>query len=385
MKVGAGSARLPVPLGTELGGYADRIGGVTGTLDELEVWCVRLGELTLVVADLVCANADLAAAVADAVGEPTWTMATHTHAGPDQNCGPGDRATPAHWLSAVPVAAAEAAERATSTNTILSWHTGPIRDVGAVRAQAGAEPSVPVDVLAARSADGRLLGALVVLPVHSTVLPASNTRVSADLAGAVRRALADRLDGAWVVVATGCAGDISTRATRKAQTPDECARLGEVAAAQIAEIIQRPPLETEADNPTLHACTRTLRLPVRPVETPELPPDDDRIAHTFRQGAAIAKERLARHPDGVAELAVSVARLGAIRLAGLGAEPYLSVRSELPAVVFGYTNGYAGYLPDEPAFTGLSYEVLSSPFRPDAAACAVRAITEMFDAEDDDD
>jgi len=225
----------------------------------------------------------------------------------------------------------------------------------------------------------------VVMPVHPTVLPATSTLVSADLAGAVRRALADRLDGAWVAVATGCAGDISTRATRRAQTPEECARLGEVAAAQIVDVIARTPACTEAGNPPLRASTRTLRLPVRPVETPELPPDADRIAHTFRQGAAIAQERLARHPDGVAELTVSAARLGAIRLAGLGAEPYLAVRSELPAVVFGYANGYAGYLPDEPAFTGLSYEVLSSPFQPDAAARAVRAITEMFDAEDDDD
>jgi len=349
------------------------------------VWCVRLGDLTLIVADLVCINADLAAAVAEAVGGPVWTLATHTHSGPDQNCGPGERATPALWLEAVPRAAAVAATRLETADAAVAWHSGQVHGVGAVRARHDAPPTVPVDVLAARSATGQLLGALVVLPVHPTVLPASNMLVSADLAGAVRRALAVRLDGSWVVVASGCAGDISTRATRRAQTPDECTRLGAVAAEQIVDVLNHEPLRIEPGDPPLRATTRTLRLPIRPVETPELPPDGDRVAHTYRQGAAIARERLARHPGGVAELTAAAARLGTIRLAAIGAEPYLAIRSALPAVVLAYANGYAGYLPNESAFAELSYEVLASPFRPDAAARVVRAINEMFDAEDSDD
>jgi hypothetical protein len=79
MKIGATSAPLTVPLGTALGGYVDRIGGATGTRDELQIWCVRLGEFTLVVADAVCVHGDLAAAVSTALGGPVWTLATHTH------------------------------------------------------------------------------------------------------------------------------------------------------------------------------------------------------------------------------------------------------------------------------------------------------------------
>lgn len=387
MRIGAASAPLAIPLGTAMGGYADRTGGATGTLDELQVSCVQLGGLTLVVADMVCAHADLAEAVAAAIGGgPVWTAATHTHSGPDLDCGPGVRATPPAWLAAIPQAAAVAAARITPVESTLAWHAGEVRDVGSVRARTDAPPSVPVDVLAARSRDGALHGVLVVLPVHPTVLPAANTDVSADLAGAVRRAVQQRLGPeAWVVVATGCAGDISTRATRRAQTADECARLGELAAAQILDILATDPIRVEAGDPAVRVETRALRLPVRPAESLEEPDSDDRIAYTFRQGLAVARERAARHPDGIATLRVGAAQLGTIRLAALGAEPYLAVRSMVDGVVLGYTNGYAGYLPDADAFTAPSYEVLSSPFRPDAAGLATRAINEMSEAEERDD
>jgi neutral ceramidase len=385
MRIGAAFAPLTVPPGTAMGGYADRTGGATGTLDELQVCCVRLGELTLVIADVVCAHRDLADAVATAVGGTVWTAATHTHSGPDLDCGPGVRTTPPAWRDAIAAAATRAASGISPVEATLAWHTGEVRGVGSVRARTDSAPSVPVDVLAARNSTG-LQGVLIVLPVHPTVLPASSTMVSADLAGAVRRAVERRLGPtAWVTVATGCAGDISTRATRQAQTPDECARLGELAAAQIVDVLATEPISVEPGDPPTRAQTRTLQLPVRPAESLDAPEGDDRIAHTFRQGLAVARERQARHPDGTAVLHVGAARLGAIRLAAIGAEPYLAVRNRVDGVVLGYTNGYAGYLPDAGAFETPSYEVLSSPFRPDAADRAAHVINEMFDAEESDD
>jgi len=386
MRIGAASAPLAVPLGTTLGGYADRTGGATGTLDELQVWCVRLGGLTLVVADVVCVHGDLADAVSTALGGgAVWTAATHTHSGPDLDCGPGIRATPVPWLAAIPAAAAEAAAGVVPVDAALTWHAGEVHGVGSVRARTDSAPSVPVDVLAARDGDA-LQGVVVVLPVHPTVLSASNTEVSADLAGAVRHAVQRRLGPAtWVVVTTGCAGDISTRATRQAQTSEECARLGQLAAAQILDVLATKPIRVERGDPPVRVRARTLRLPIRPDEAAETPPGDDRIAHTFRQGLAVARERMTRHPDGIAALRVETAQLGAIRLAAIGAEPYLAVRNMVDGVVLGYANGYAGYLPAAGAFETPSYEVLSSPFRPDAAGRATRAINEMFEAEDSDD
>src|SRR5262249_21172129 len=145
MRIGAASASLPVPLGTAMGGYADRVGGATGTLDELQVWCVRLGGLTLVVADVGGGHRELADVVAAAVGGgPVWTAARHTPSGPDLDCGPGTRTTPPAWRDAITAAATEAASRVVAVDATLAWHAGEIRGVGSVRASTGSAPSVPV-------------------------------------------------------------------------------------------------------------------------------------------------------------------------------------------------------------------------------------------------
>jgi hypothetical protein len=94
----------------------------------------------------------------------------------------------------------------------------------------------------------------------------------------------------------------------------------------------------------------------------------------------VARERRSRFPDGQAALSVAAAAIGPLRLIGLGAEPYLAVADlpARPAVVLGYANGYAGYLPDAAGFDRPTYESLSSPFRPDAAATAVHAADDLF-------
>jgi neutral ceramidase len=402
MKVGAAGRPFDVPAGTPLGGYADRTGTATGTLDPLEVNCVVVQSgpdvLVLAVVDLVCVHADLAAAIGEAVAgrlpvpaDEVWALATHTHSGPDVDCGTGDRSTPARWITAVAAAAADAAAAAFADRHegTIAWQRGVVRDVGAVRSVADAHPAVPVDVLTVHR-DGRLLGAMVVLPVHPTVLSADNLDVSGDLAAAVRRGLAEQLRGngppVWVVVATGCAGDISTRTTRRAQTPAELARLADLTAQQLVTIIAGPPTVTVAGEPPIRAGRITLSLPVRNVDDEPEPASvghsvvADRIAHTLGQGLAVARERTLRFPDGQAALAVSAAAIGPLRILGLGAEPYLAV-AELPArpaIVLGYANGYAGYLPDTAGFDRPTYESLSSPFRPDAAATAVRAAEQLL-------
>ena len=64
-------------------------------------------------------------------------------------------------------------------------------------------------------------------PCHPTVLGAENLALSADLPGAYRRQLHALLgDATWIVLATGAAGDISTRHMRQAQSFDELERLG---------------------------------------------------------------------------------------------------------------------------------------------------------------
>ena len=168
-----------------------------------------------------------------------WISATHTHAGPETGCAPGGAATPAPWLDRITELAVDAAARATAAATVatVEVRTTRVTCVGGLRSGPRPGRSVPVDVLTVHDG-GRVTGAIVVLPVHPTVLDAENRLVSADLAGAVRTALAAELNGAWVVVATGAAGDVSTRPFRREQTPAECARLGALVADAVVEALR---------------------------------------------------------------------------------------------------------------------------------------------------
>ncbi|WP_336212001.1 hypothetical protein [Nonomuraea sp. LPB2021202275-12-8] len=301
MRIGHGAATMSVPADTPLGGYIDRPGPSTGVLDALEVAAITWNDgrrrFTLAVADVICVNEDLAAQARSSIPEAgqLWLAATHTHAGPETGCVPGGAPTPQPWRDLVTEATRDAVLQAVAAERPASGRArhGELRDVGADRSRPSAEPAVPLDVLAVRDATGALAGVLVVLPVHPTVLPAANLLVSADLAGAVRTALRARLGpDVWVVVATGAAGDISTRHTRRGADAPELARLGSLAADRCMEILG-----------TDEACHRT-EPPVADdgEKTLDGRPDRAEIAWAARR-LRLAREAATRDPaELVAEL-----------------------------------------------------------------------------------
>lgn len=398
LSVGWAAVDLDVPAGTPMGGYAARPGPSTGVLDGLQVAAVSVqagpDRWTWLVADLVCVNADLTAAVAAAVPGAVWLSATHTHAGPETGCDPAGAPTPAPWLAAVTAAAAEAAARAAAAQRPagIELRRVTVRGVGGQRSGARPRRTVPVDVLSIGSPDGLArrgsAGVIVVLPVHPTVLDAENRCVSADLAGAVRRAVAERTGG-WAVVATGAAGDVSTRPHRREQTPAECARLGELVADAVVRALEQPPLA--AGGAPLRTATAAVALDPKPDAPLPMATLAANLAAARRSAdpvairtawTAVQAAELAGAQDRPAErtnlsCAVAVARLGPLALVGLGGEPYLALRGSLldelgPATVLvGYTNGYVGYLPTGAAFRRPDYEVLRTPV---AAGSAERAL-----------
>jgi len=412
VRVGHGCALLPVPDGSALGGYADRHGGSTGVLGELQVDCLCFsgarGRLVLVVAEVVCVNADLAEEVRrrvrDAVSAvDVWVCATHTHSGPDVGCVAGGGPTPARWRRAIGEAAVEAARAAADREHECAGrlHTGTLQGIGSHRGRDDGEHRVSVDVVSCVGAGGEVEGVLAVVPVHPTVLPAASTLVSGDLAAAIRTALRRRLGSPWVVVATGAAGDISTRHTRRAQTIDECRRLGVEGAEQIAALMHGPPAPIwERDGGGCAASRRTLSVAARRQDPGELlrlretlereharelqtgTTATARIVETALQGVEVAQAAEARS----VALELSAARVGRLALFGIGAEPYHSFCSQLrdrcadPSVVLGYVNGHVGYLPDGAAYATdpTAYEVLSSLLPPEAAATTLAALTELL-------
>ncbi|MEV6036325.1 hypothetical protein AB0L65_34575 [Nonomuraea sp. NPDC052116] len=401
MRVGHGTAELPVPDGTPMGGYIDRPGPSTGLADPLSVsamtWSDGGRRFALAIADVICVNEDLAARARQAAGCELWLAASHTHAGPETGCVPGGGPTPEPWLGRLTEAVRTAVRRAIEAERPCEGmaYRGELHGVGADRSRPGAPAVVPLDLIAVR--DGGLAGVLAVLPVHPTVLPAANRLVSADLVGAVRASLRRRLgEDVWVAVATGAAGDISTRHTRRGQDAAELRRLGELVADRCAELLAGPGTPLWRPEPTgISWATRRLapgptgiswatrRLTLEPAATTA---DEAALLAGYEQAAAsgdpvatrLARSRLeglrARTAPPVRTgVDVNVARLGGLSLAGLPGEPFLAVAERVadrpgePTVVLGYVNGYPGYLPTAAAYRRAEYEVLASQVAPGSA------------------
>ncbi|MFD9890071.1 hypothetical protein ACFWY9_12080 [Amycolatopsis sp. NPDC059027] len=409
VRIGHGRAVLDVPVGTPLGGYAARAGTSTGILDPLEVHAVTISagprRFAWVVADLPAVNTDLAGPLLSRLAgslrtcpELVWFSATHTHSGPEVGCHPGGGRTPPEWTSPLLRTGERAAARAMIAEVPgqLTIHKGLIGDVGGQRSGPSPRADVPVTVLAARNRE-LVLGVLVVLPIHPTVLGADNLLVSADLAGAVRRAVAERLGG-WAVVATGAAGDISTRPHRREQRPGELDRLGALAAEQILALVRTPGTPVDLGRrPLAGARTWSFALPGRAGEpAPETGSIRERLDAAHRAGDPVAvreaetalqgAELAASARIGDPRLVVSAVQLGELGMIGFGGEPYLAVESALesevdgPITLVGYTGGYLGYLPGAAAYETDVYEVNISPVAAGGAELAVSEAVRLLRA-----
>jgi hypothetical protein len=388
VRVAHGVAEIPVPAGSPMGGYADRRGGSTGTADRLEAHVVTVTDgvrsLALVVLDVVCVNVDLADAVRSVLPvDDVWVCATHTHSGPETGCVPGGSATPPPWVEVITAAVARAFREAVATSCWPTATSVAVSEVASVRSRPDGARPVPVDVVAFHGPG--LRGLLVVLPVHPTVLPASSTVVSADLTGAVRRALAERL-GVWVVVLTGAAGDISTRGVRRGADLEECARLGSVVADQVIAAVRVEPA-AEGAEPAAGDVVRTASadLALAPAECPEGHPQDVELPQGIAGRPGVRRVetlrqawRLRRAFDAPLPATVRAAQIGGIRLVGLPGEPFLDLRP--PGVILvGYVGGYVGYLPTREAFAAEpAYETVISPVAPGESERLVTAAVGLF-------
>ncbi|MEV4243370.1 hypothetical protein AB0J63_08150 [Streptosporangium canum] len=429
MRVGYGAARLPVPPGTPMGGYLDRPGDSAGELDPLQVgvitWSDGRRRFALAVADVICVNDDLSRQARQAVSATCelWLAATHTHAGPETGCVPGGGPTPQPWRDRIVEATRTALARATAAERPArgSAHQGGLRDVGAARGMPSAEPLVPLDVLAVRDPAGRLEGVLVVLPVHPTVLPPDNLLVSADLTGAVRGAVRARLGpDAWVLVAAGTAGDISTRHTRRGQDAAELDRLGGLVADRCAELLDAAPA-AEAWTPgsvigwASRRCSlargssvadpHALLAELRAAHERSRAAGDataTRMALSRLEGARLLTEAAPEPAPGTAGTGaarppagkppapasitteVSAVRLGGLALAALPGEPFVATGEDVrrtrpdPTFVLGYVNGYPGYLPAAAAYAGQEYEVLAGRVAPGSAEYLATTVADLL-------
>lgn len=391
--VGFGCIAVPVIGGEPMGGYADREAGVSGTLDPLTVRVLTIHDgnsrFALIVCDVICVNEDLVNEIRALVDATIcWVTATHTHASPESGCHPGGAATPKSVLERFRDAAVEAFHRALEAEEPLgaAFTRVDVNGVAGQRASSSESTSIPVDVIELVDAERRIHGVFVNLPAHPTVLPASNTLVSADLVGGVRQAIQARFvapgEAPWVIVTTGAAGDISTRHTRPSRSPEAVAELGD----RLATALDAAEGETETvwsfdGHHELLGAVGTIELSRKTRADVRLPSIADshrdtassdepasRIEFTRQQGIAIARSLVLTEGPEYYRVELRALTLGSLTLVAVPAELFLrlgeSIRSRLApavAVVIGYANGYLGYLPDEASFESPSYETFASP------------------------
>jgi hypothetical protein len=175
------------------------------------------------------------------------------------------------------------------------------------------------------------------------------------------------------VVATGAAGDVSTRTTRRAQTPEEAERLarqlvGQVLAAGVGDdrfsdgFDASAPIRVDA-----RVATLAPNLAAAPASDDAAFGADSwasRRRTVYEEAVRFVRD-LGGHPATPVAVPVEAVNLGGIGMIAVGGELFLRVGETIRAgidggaIVLGYANGYIGYLPDRDAPP--SYETVISP------------------------
>lgn len=421
LHVGASQVIVTPPLGTEMAGYVQREGVAEGIVDDLCMQALYLcsgdDSLLLLSLDVLHVDEDFGACVAERLGLPSAHVvveATHTHAGPrlmrvhdalQADDIEHDEALRAVWLS-LAVGAGRWAMR-TAGPACVAWGTTTVSGVGGNRNH----PDAPVDqglsvVSFLDTSSNKPLATIVNYACHPTVLAASNLFFATDFVGPLRQALgggcsshAASPEQPVVLFLNGAAGDVSTRFQRRAQSAAEAVRLGTmVAEAARATPLQAVPADIEwplaasalqialnrralPDAREAHAIATEAEALYRQALADGRDAGTIRILRTRFEGA-LRQERLSQqghHAEAMPPLTVRLWALGPLALVAVPAELFSSLGQQIkqnPAAALtllaGYSNGYAGYIPDAEGYRGGSYEALSTVFEPGAgeALCA---------------
>lgn len=398
----------PAP-GLPMGGYAARTATAQATLDPLmcraAVFRAEGRTVVLIVLDLLYVLDPWAAAVrtriARRVGSETSDVmiaATHTHAGPAVfGAAMKQSAELAEYERhlAESVEAAVVAAAAAAGGVTLHYGAASTDAVAANRQDPQRRIDEQVHVVVARNGVDKPAGILASFGCHPTVLSAANLSYSRDLFGVAADVVAEET-GAAALLFNGAAGDVSTRFTRRAQTPDEMQRLGRLlaagilAAARDAEPIEntpiggrsievrleprRPPSAKEASEQLTAAMKRCdeARGHVADAELRRLTADVEGAAAQLYFSQQGGVEALLGHtPD---RAALQTLQIGGCDVLGVPGEMFSEVGRRVcasrsrPALLAGYANDYLGYL--VPPHSPKGYESLMS-FVTEASAAAI--------------
>lgn len=417
---GWATVEITPAIGCRMSGYSARTAPANAVHDALYAHALALGTeaapCILLLTDLIAVDTHMVQEVRKRVREhlpdaTLWLGATHTHAGPDVALLHVTQSEPEESLveqivERIVRAALEATQQMRLVR--LKWVSGQISGVATNRDHPGSGEDTALDLLCfynavsqSRASEQWPVAILGSFPCHPTILSAENRALSADLPGAFRRQLGARLGAAtWIALATGAAGDISTRYTRREQSFTEVERLGSLLAEQGYQLLTRVQplhvtlpvvrktnvalaLKERSDSETLASLEQTLQVQrEEALQAGRIA--QARTLETNLQGIAAVRRSAATLDEREQSAEVAVAIVGELVLVALPGELYNRLGVEIrcgagrPVLLLGYTNGYLGYVPTRDAYVEMDYEVLVSPFAPGAGERLTHAVLEML-------
>lgn len=406
MKAGFAARDITPSQELPMAGFDRRKLPADGALDELQVCALALvddagGAFVFCVYDLLGVDAHFCAAVKQAAeelcglpAERVWVGATHTHSAPGVHFyGKKDYSpTCAAQLTRRGVQAiALALERAQDSDVPAQALVAQPAVTGVAslrnRGRAGTDFAMPLPFLRLQTGSGSLQ--LLRMACHPTVLDEKNRRYSADLAGALRRK-----QNAPSLVLNGACGDLSTRFTRSASTPEELDRLARLAACAVkdaalcpaenfgtrigaAEVSAVLPCAADFDPIQRQALLNQLQKKLAECTDPQAAREyDARLAVLERPPAQREKSRTVR---------VCAVDFGPFALVGvpfevdyvdgLALEQAAAAVAGKPVFLVCYTGGYESYLPSGAPLTAeSSYEDIAAVYLPEARALLRQAV-----------
>lgn len=272
LRAGVGRVEITPPIGTPLGGYADRKGArSTGVHDPITARALVLDDgdtrVAVLTTDLVGTHPAMARQAAEAAGLPREQLlasASHTHSGPGAYwkgpfatlvLGGYDQKVFDHLADGMARALKEAISSLQPAKLAIG-ETELRRFSRNRRKSKITDPALWV--LRVDTADGKPLGVLVNLTAHGTVLDADNMEFSGDWMAFTQAYLEREVPGLTALYTNGAEGDISPNIPDNSSTFEGARAHGELGGKAALELYRSLKPSREA---TLGFKTATLELP----------------------------------------------------------------------------------------------------------------------------
>ena len=379
-----------------MGGYGMRTQKSQGVLSPLmcSVLALEVDGTALVLCslDLLMAPGELVADLKEEIGrkhgvDPLYTTiaAIHTHAAPEMRSARLPAVTDdGFWeryapqlreavLSAVDECFAKGLQTAAAfySKTAVKGFYGN---------RNGMEKPEDKDVVMVKFTDSRgaVLGGMVNIACHPTVLGADNLRISGDLLGYIAGAAAKQW-GVLPVMMQGAAGDMSNRHYRQGHDAAELERTGGGIVAQLFQNQDFMPLALAAPKArryvyqTEYDVDRDALEALRQKTLKEAEAAEGYDQRKILMSGVIALDMKLKDPHITVDFQAAVLRLGDFEIIKHPGEMFarfgMKIKAASPAklpLIWGYADDYSGYMPNAEEY-GITYESMMSPLPKGAA------------------